>query len=58
MPLIRKIIDIGKTSRAGIIPKSWLTWEEDRLGRKITHVCIETDTLVHSILKIYPYTGK
>ena len=31
-PLTRKIIDVGKTSKAVIIPKSWLSYLESKHG--------------------------
>ena len=50
MPLIRKIIAVGKTSKAVIIPKSWLEYIENLEGHKIRNVAIE----VNQILKIRP----
>jgi len=50
MPLIRKIIDAGKTSKAVIIPKSWLEYYEKQEGQSIESVAIE----VNRILKISP----
>lgn len=55
MPLIRKIIDVGKTSRAVIIPKSWLKYYERELGHEIIEVYIETDGMT---LKISPAVTK
>jgi hypothetical protein len=49
VPLSRKIIGIGKTSRAIILPKSWLDWHEQRIG-PINKVAIE----VNSELRIKP----
>ena len=34
MALIRKLIDIGKTSRGRVLPKSWLTYHEKKNGKK------------------------
>lgn len=50
MPIIRKIIDVGKTSRAVIIPKSWLEYFEEEQGQSIEEVTIE----VNRVLKIAP----
>jgi len=50
MPIIRKIIPIGKTSRAVIIPKSWLQFFEQEAGQPILNVAIE----VNRVLKITP----
>lgn len=50
MPIIRKIIPIGKTSRAVIIPKSWLEYFEKEQGKSIENVAIE----VNRVLKITP----
>jgi len=35
MPIIRKVIDVGKTSKAVIIPKSWLEYYEKEEGSLI-----------------------
>ena len=43
MPLIRRIIKYGKTSRGLIIPSSWLKFYEDTKGCKIESVSIEVD---------------
>jgi len=50
LPLIRKIIAIGKTSKAVIIPKSWLEYYEKKEGRSINAVAME----VNKVLKIKP----
>ena len=54
MPLVRKIIDAGKTSKAVIIPKSWLEFYEKQNGCKITEVAIE----VNGVLKVSPILPK
>lgn len=51
MPIIRKIIDVGKTSKAVILPKSWLDYYEKEKGKSIEEVTIE----VNEILKIAPF---
>jgi hypothetical protein len=50
LPIIRKVIPIGKTSRAVIIPKSWLQFFEQEAGQPIENVAIE----VNRVLKITP----
>jgi len=50
MPIIRKIIEVGKTSKAIIIPKSWLEYYERQQGQTIDTVAIE----VNRVLKITP----
>jgi hypothetical protein len=50
LPIIRKVIPIGKTSKAVIIPKSWLQFFEQESGQPIENVAIE----VNRILKITP----
>ncbi len=50
MPLIRKIIDVGKTSKAVILPKSWLEYCEKDEGKSIDSVAIE----VGRVLTIEP----
>lgn len=42
MPLIRKIIAIGKTSKGVILPKSWLVLLEEKHG-KIRAVSMEVN---------------
>lgn len=54
MPIIRKIIDVGKTSKAVIIPKSWLKFYEKELGKEITKVTIE----VNKVLRVSPLLPK
>jgi len=49
MPIIRKIVQVG-TSRAVIIPKSWLQFYEKQTGQPVTEVAVE----VNKILKIKP----
>lgn len=46
MPLIRKIINAGRTSRAVILPKSWLKFLERKYGQEITEVTIEVDEVL------------
>lgn len=48
MSLIRKIINAGRTSRAVILPKSWLKFLEEQYGVPIDRVTIE----VNKVLKI------
>lgn len=54
MPIIRKIIEVGKTSKAVIIPKSWLEYYEKNEGHTIETVAIE----VNRVLKITPMIPK
>jgi hypothetical protein len=54
MPIIRKIIDAGKTSKAVILPKSWLEYFEREAGKPIEHVAME----VNRVLKIKPILEK
>jgi hypothetical protein len=54
LPLIRKIIQAGRTSQAVILPKSWLEFYEKESGCKITEVAIE----VNSVLKVSPILPK
>jgi len=42
MPLVRKIIEIGKTSKGVILPKSWLDFLEKKHG-KIEAVSMEVN---------------
>ena len=51
MPIIRKVIDVGKTSRAVILPKSWLEFFERETGKEINYVAMEVD----KTLTIVPY---
>ena len=43
MPLVRKIVAFGKSSRGIILPKSWLFYYEKQSGHKIEQVSIEVD---------------
>ena len=54
MPLVRKIIDIGKTSKGVILPKSWLEYYEEEAGKQIESVAME----VNKVLTIKPIFGK
>lgn len=53
MPIIRKVIDVGKTSRGVILPKSWLEFFERKTGKEIEHVAMEVDEM----LTIIPYVA-
>lgn len=50
MPLVRKIIYTGRTSRAIIIPKGWIEYYEKQQGSPIDSVTIE----VNRVLRIEP----
>lgn len=50
MPIVRKIIDVGKTSKGIILPKSWIDYYEKQHGEHIETVAIE----VNRVLKIEP----
>ncbi len=41
MPLIRRIVQYGKTSRGIILPASWLAFHEKKNGKKILKVGME-----------------
>jgi len=43
LPLIRKIIEVGKSSRGVILPKSWLEYCEKEFDQKMKKVTIEVD---------------
>lgn len=43
MPLVRTLIKIGRSSRAVVLPKSWLEYYEEKAGCKIEEVTIEVD---------------
>jgi hypothetical protein len=42
-PIIRKIIDVGKTSKGITLPKSWLENFERETGKQITEVAMEVN---------------
>lgn len=46
MPLIKKIFSVGPTSKAIVIPKSWLTYYEQQTGQKITELAMEVDRVL------------
>ena len=52
MPLVRKIIEVGKTSKGLILPKSWLDLLEKKHG-KVEAVTMEVDgqLVIKPILK-------
>jgi len=54
MPIIRKIIEVGKTSKGIILPKSWLEYYEKETGEKIEKVAME----VNRVLTITPLLEK
>jgi bifunctional DNA-binding transcriptional regulator/antitoxin component of YhaV-PrlF toxin-antitoxin module len=54
MPIIRKVIDFGKTSKGVILPKSWLKYYEIKKGKPIETVAIE----VNEALIIKPFSEK
>ena len=54
MPLVRKIIHIGKTSKGVILPKTWLEYYEKETGKEIDSVAIE----VNRVLTIEPIFEK
>jgi len=43
MPIIRKIIEVGKISKGVILPKSWLDYIERETGKPIKEVTMEVD---------------
>ena len=45
MPLKRKLIKVGN-SRAVIIPASWLTFYQDKLGKPVTEVLLEVNNVI------------
>lgn len=51
MPIIRKVIGVGKTSRGVILPKSWFDFFERETGKEINYVAMEVD----ETLTIAPY---
>jgi len=54
MPIIRKIIDVGKTSKAVILPKSWLDYYEKEAGKQIESVAMG----VNKVITIQPIFAK
>jgi len=54
LPIIRKIIDVGKTSKGVILPKSWLEYYEKETGKQIESVAME----VNKVLTIQPIFAK
>jgi hypothetical protein len=43
MPLIKKVIDYGKTSKGVILPKSWLELIERHTGKPVKEVTMEVN---------------
>jgi hypothetical protein len=56
LPIVRKIISVGKTSKAVIIPKSWLTYLESEAGKPIENVAVEVNRVL-KITAIVPKEG-
>jgi len=54
MPIIRKVIDFGKTSKGITLPKSWLEYYEQEAGKQIESVSME----VNKVLTIKPIFAK
>jgi len=54
-PLIRRIIDVGKTSKGITLPKTWLDFLESKHG-KIDSVSMEVNgkLIIRPILKAVP----
>lgn len=50
MPITRKLINIGASSRGICLPKSWIEYVEKESGRRVLEVAIE----VNGDLKISP----
>ena len=42
-PLVRRIINVGKTSKGVILPKSWLEFYERQNGQSIKEVSMEVN---------------
>lgn len=43
MPIIRKLISFGNSSKGIILPKSWLLYYERKSGQSIKEVTVEVD---------------
>lgn len=54
MPIIRKLLKVGPTSKAVVLPKTWLEFYEQESGKEINNVTME----VNEKLTIEPYTSK
>ena len=46
MPIVRKLIGVGKTSKAVILPKGWLEFYEAESGKKIDAVTLEVNKVL------------
>jgi hypothetical protein len=57
MPIIRKIIEVGKTSKGVILPKSWLELIERETGKTVKEVTMEVDGCL-TIQPILPKAGE
>ena len=60
MPLVKKIVAIGKTSKGVIIPKSYLQFYEKRNGQPIKKVGMEINgkIVIWPILKEWEHVPK
>lgn len=46
MPLKRKLIKVGKDSRAVILPREWIEEYEDKCGSPIEYILMEVDNAI------------
>jgi antitoxin component of MazEF toxin-antitoxin module len=56
MPLIRRLVQVGN-SRGVILPSSWITELERRLGREVTQVLLEVDGEITIRVEENPSSG-
>jgi len=56
MPITRKIINIGNSSRGICLPKSWIEFIEKKAGQRVLEVAIEVDgdLKISPILEVAP----
>lgn len=46
MPIIRKILNVGTSSKAITLPKSWLENAEQEADQKIVAIALEVDRVI------------
>ena len=46
MPLKRRLVKVGKDSRAVILPREWIREAEEKYGKKLETILLEVDNVI------------
>ena len=52
MPLKRRLVKVGKDSRAVIIPREWIREAEEKYGKTLDFVLLEVDNVINISIAI------